>query len=285
MREGAVMARLEYTTPCEALREYVSLYYLVEIEHPHFEDGERAAMPQLRFILDGSAILHLPDGSSEHCVGALFVGPTSGAVRFETKGPFRMFGMGVQAAGWGALTPATAADYTDQVFPARELLSDIDRYLSILRPMKTLEEMAATADQALQPVIDAAAPELLQFSKMVDDWLASGPSPSVSDLHHRSCLSERQLTRRVKQLYGMPPKYLARKYRALRAARALVEAGQNEIDYLRDAFYDQSHMIRELKLFTGTTPSRLRDGEGDIARLIDRRSVFDGKTSLLTTRT
>jgi len=285
MREGASMARLDYTTPSEALREYVSLYYLFEIDRPHFEDGERAAMPQLRFILSGSATMHFPDRSSQHCEGAMFVGPTTGAVRFETMGPFRMFGMGVQAAGWGALTTATAADFIDQVLPARELLPDIDQYLPVLKAMKTLDEMAAAANLALEPVMNASAPELLKFSKMVDDWLASSPSPSVSELHSRTCLSERQLTRRVKQLYGMPPKYLARKYRALRAARALVEAGQNEIDYLRDAFYDQSHMIRELKLFTGATPSKLRDGDGDIARLIDQRIVFDGKTSALTTRT
>lgn len=279
------MARLNYTMPSAALRDYVSLYYLVEIEQPHFEDGERAAMPQLRFILNGRGAMHFANGASHPCEGAFFVGPTTGAIRFEVEGPFRMFGMGVQAAGWGALTPANAAEYTDQILPARELLPDIDHYLDILTPMRTLDEMAAAANEALQPVIDAAEPDLVEFSKMVDDWLASNPSPNVSELHNRSPLSERQLTRRVKQLYGMPPKYLARKYRALRAARALVEAQESEIDFLRDAFYDQSHMIRELKLFTGATPSKLREGQGDIASLIDRRIIFDGKTSALTTRT
>jgi len=120
---------------------------------------------------------------------------------------------------------------------------------------------------------------------MVDSWLASSVSPTVTDLHACTRLSERQLTRRVKQLYGIPPKYLSRKYRALRAARALIDADADEADFLRDAFYDQSHMIRELKLFAGTTPTRLRTGEGELARLIDQRSQLKGRINKLVAET
>jgi len=56
------------------------------------------------------------------------------------------------------------------------------------------------------------------------------------------------------------------------AARALIDAQPYDADFLRVALYDQSHMIRELKLFAGTTPTRLRPGEGELARLIDQRS-------------
>ena len=48
---------------------------------------------------------------------AELVGPTTAAVRFEIEGPFHMFGMGITAAGWGALTHASAADFVDKVVP------------------------------------------------------------------------------------------------------------------------------------------------------------------------
>lgn len=89
----------------------------------------------------------------------------------------------------------------------------------------------------------------------------------------------------VNKLYGMPPKYLARKYRALRAARAYAEHNEEELLELVDAFYDQSHMIREVKYFAGTTPAKLRVAEGEIAKLIDQRKDFKGKIAPLTSDT
>ena len=64
---------------------------------------------------------------------------------------------------------------------------------------------------------------------MVDEWLSSEPSPPVSALMERSDQSSRQVLRTVNKLYGMAPKYLARKYRALRAARAYAEHNEEEL--------------------------------------------------------
>jgi methylphosphotriester-DNA--protein-cysteine methyltransferase len=154
-----------------------------------------------------------------------------------------------------------------------------------VRALDSLPAMCAAADAILKPIMQEANPEMVAFTRMVDQWLASSVSPMVTELHAQTDLSERQLTRRVKQLYGMPPKYLSRKYRALRAARALIDAQPDEADFLRDAFYDQSHMIRELKLFAGTTPTRLRTGEGELARLIDQRGRLKGSINPLVADT
>lgn len=187
--------------------------------------------------------------------------------------------------GWGAFTHASAADFVDKVVPAATVFPRIEERMALLRTLDTLPQMTAAADEIIQGFVDQVSPEMVEFTRMVDAWLASSVSPMVTDLHAQSDLSERQLTRRVKQLYGMPPKYLSRKYRALRAARSLIDAEPDEADYLRDAFYDQSHMIRELKLFAGTTPTRLRTGEGEMARLIDQRSQLKGAINPLVAET
>jgi len=280
------MSQLSYALPAETLRDYVSVYYLFACDDTHFIDGERAAIAQLRFFVGaGGGTMYFANGRSDHCTGAFIIGPTTGAVRFECPGPFRIFGLGLLAAGWGALTHASAADFTDRAVPAEQLFPSIARYQQTLATLKDLPEMAQAANEVLAPFIARADPNLLGFTHMVDGWLASDVSPMVGELHELSRLSERQLTRRVKQLYGMPPKYLSRKYRALRAARALIEADPDEADFLRDAFYDQSHMIRELKLFTGTTPNRLRTGESELASMIDQRSSLAGAISPLTADT
>src|SRR3546814_8806389 len=50
---------------------------------------------------------------------------------------------------------------------------------------------------------------------------------------------------------------LARKYRAVRAASALARGEGLDSAQLGDAFYDQSHLIREIKRFAGATPGQL----------------------------
>ncbi len=279
------MPELEYRVPHPELREFFSVYYLLKCEDPIIRDHERASMAQIRFALQGDGMVEFQRGKQFHCEDAFVIGPTSGAMKFELYGPIRMFGMGFLPAGWGALSHADASDYVDSAFPAINLFPNVERNLEALRACETMDEMVAAVDEVLLRRIKDADPSILEFTRMVDGWLASSVSPDLCDLHAKTELSDRQLTRKVKQYYGLPPKYLARKYRALRAGRALFEADPDEADFLRDAFYDQSHMIRELKLFTGTTPAKLRKQEGEIAKLIDRRIEYAGQISPLSSQT
>ncbi|MEM1132421.1 MAG: helix-turn-helix domain-containing protein [Pseudomonadota bacterium] len=279
------MPSLEYHAPAPELREYVSIFYHFECTEAEFTDIERAAVAQLRFLLAGEADMEFADGHKVHARGPVLVGPTTGYYRFSIKGHFRMFGMGLLPAGWGAATSRSAADIVDRAVPADEFWPQAGDYLEQLKNAKTVPGMVAGAGEVLKGLVDASSPDILAFTNMVDSWLAADPSPSVPELRTMTSLSDRQLTRKVKQFYGVPPKYLSRKYRALRAARAMVDANDDDADYLRDAFYDQSHMIRELKVFAGMTPNEIRYREGIIAKMIDQRSQFDGEISALTSRT
>src|SRR3546814_4409418 len=71
-------------------------------------------------------------------------------------------------------------------------------------------------------------------------------------------MSIRSVERMTKHYYGLSPRMLARKYRAVRTAAAIARGETRDADALGDAFYDQSHLIREIKRFTGATPGQLR---------------------------
>ena len=74
----------------------------------------------------------------------------------------------------------------------------------------------------------------------------------------------RQLERLTKRYYGLPPKTLARKYRALRAASALAR-GEDLTDCdIANSFYDQSHLIREVKRFAGLTPQQIKKRQSQL---------------------
>ena len=280
------MVSLRYFAPAEDVRDLVSVYYLFELNSPKFVDNERAAIAQLRFILEGDGQLGFANGASFPVADAMLVGPSTGAMRFDVNGPFRMFGVGILPRGWAISTKKSAADFADMAVPASDVIThEIDKNLDVLRRCESPEEMVAWADKIYRDLKVRLKPETAAFAKMVDEWLSSEPSPPVSSLMERSTQSSRQVLRMVNKLYGMPPKYLARKYRALRAARAYAEHNEEELLELVDAFYDQSHMIREIKFFAGVTPTQLRVGEGETARLIDQRADLKGKIAPLISDT
>ncbi len=88
--------------------------------------------------------------------------------------------------------------------------------------------------------------------------------------------SARQVQRLVERYFGLTPRALARKYRALRAA-ALLSAPQLSVEdeaEIGAAFFDQPHMIREIAHFVGRTPARLTDQTTPyLAEMIDARNL------------
>ena len=280
------MVSLRYFVPAEDVRDLVSVYYLFEADEPRFEDNERSAIAQLRFIMEGEGTLGFADGNVYPVKEAMLVGPSTGAMRFNVNGPFRMFGVGLLPLGWAATTKRSAADFTDKVVPAHHIFTtEVDKNMDVLRNCSDAEEMVAWADKVFRSFRPKVKPSVTAFTQMIDEWLASAPSPPVKALMEKSEQSSRQVLRTVNKLYGLPPKYLARKYRALRAAKAYAEQNEDELLVLEDAFYDQSHMIREIKFFAGTTPKKLRVDEGETARLIDKRGLLKGRIAPLTTDT
>lgn len=118
----------------------------------------------------------------------------------------------------------------------------------------------------------------LDFARRIDAWLAGSASPDLDELVTTTGLSRRQVERRCNALYGAPPKVLARKYRALRAASALASGSASLDTLIEDGFYDQSHLIRELKRFTGLTPRQMREQPTLLAQLtISQRHALAGQ--------
>ena len=86
--------------------------------------------------------------------------------------------------------------------------------------------------------------------------------------------SARQVQRLCERYFGLPPRGLARKYRALRAAVLLSrpDITVEDITAVQDHFYDQPHMIREMRLFAGRTPARIADPDTPyLSAFLDQR--------------
>ena len=123
------------------------------------------------------------------------------------------------------------------------------------------------------------------FTRTVDAWLTASPSPQVPELVAATGMSIRSVERMTKHYYGLSPRMLARKYRAVRAASALARGEKLDAGTLGDAFYDQSHLIREIKRFAGATPGQLGRPSPYTQATTTGRKQMAGKVSPLVSET
>lgn len=280
--------KLDYVVPAEDLRPYITLFYYFYADMPLFDDVERADHAQLRFRLSRrEGTYTFPDGSVQPAGEMHIVGPTSGAMRTRAEGPVEVIGMGLQPAGWAALLGIDASAMLNRALDGETFFGPAVRHVcDRMRAAEGTAEKVAIAAAFVRGSIGAADSGVVQFARQIDAWLAGSPSPDVCELIEATSLSRRQVERRCNALYGAPPKLLARKYRALRAAVALASGGATLDELIADGFYDQSHLIRELKQFTGLTPGQLRTEPNQLAQLtISQRLALGGQVHPIISET
>ena len=105
-------------------------------------------------------------------------------------------------------------------------------------------------------------PSHVRVVEKVMDWLASDLSPPISDLYNDVGVSQRTVQRVTRRYFGVSPRHLVKRFRAIRAAMLLAnpDLPQAMRDAIIDAYFDQAHLIRDIRRYTGRTPTRLSDG-------------------------
>lgn len=275
---------LDYATPDESLRRHLSVFYDFRADVPVFEDVERADLAQVRFQLSGTdATYSFADGTVQNAPSIHIVGPTTGPTHVRVVGPVHTFGAGLLPAGWSSLLSFEASLLVNRVVDATELFGKgLYKTFEEMRATTSLEQRVMIGSAIARQLIERGHSAAFDFARIVDDWLAESHSPNVNCLVTATGLSRRQVERNCKAIYGSPPKLLARKYRALKAAISLAkhEAGAEEL--IDHGFYDQSHFIREIKHFTGVTPKSISEGLPTLATLTLKRTEFTGLSPLVT---
>ena len=262
--------QLEYRVPSADLQPFVTLFYHFRATMPVFEDTERADHAQLRFRIAGpSSTYSFPDGTVQEGGPIHVIGPTSGAYRSRGAGPvLEVVGMGLQPAGWAAMLGIEASSLLNRAVDGDMLFGEpAQSALVAIRVGQGTDAKVAAAETFVRTLIAGSDSRTLVFARAIDAWLADELSPDVDALIAATGLSRRQVERRCNTLYGAPPKVLARKYRALKAAVALASGDASMDALLGEGFYDQSHLIREVKQFTGLTPKQVQTESTPLSRL------------------
>lgn len=284
--DGSAPFELHYFPPDPDLAEMVSSFYFARSRMQRFDEYERADRPQFRFVSDTQGQYIFADGYQSSVCRANIIGPTSGRVRMIINGPGQLFGFGLLPAGWAALIGDGTEKLTDRAIDAADLFGPwIDEVATALEKAASVEERLVIGNNFAREVLTRSEAAPMWFIRTVDGWLTESPSPQVADLVAATGMSIRSVERMTKHYYGLSPRMLARKYRAVRAASALARGEGLDSAQLGDAFYDQSHLIREIKRFAGATPGQLGRPTSYTEATTKGRKQLAGKVSPLVSET
>ncbi len=263
------LIHIDYVAPPDGLGSFITTLYHFRCEERDFRDVQPASIGHLALFPFGKGAALFASGQRDPNPEIAILTPTAAAAALVVEGPFHAFGAALTPLGWAALTGLNAGQHGDRLLPARDILgSEVEVFC---RPLleeyrsgsRTGRECALAVADFIGGVLKPVNPQHVAFIRSVNLWLGSAFNPRIEDLLDRTAYSARQVQRLTERYFGLPPQALARKYRALRAA-ALLSLPTLTPEFeaeLGEAFFDQPHMIREIKQFVGRTPARLRQGD------------------------
>jgi AraC-like DNA-binding protein len=272
---------IDYLPVPHALADYVTVFYHFRCDEAFIRDIQPAAIGQLTLFPFGHGQMMFRDGRVEASHEVNLITPLSLAAPFEMQGPFHAIGAALSPLGWAALTRLCAQAHGNRLYAAGLYLGQaLERDGSELCARYRAgdlggEDCASLLGRWIGNHLKPVPPRHAKLIAETGQWLSASLNPAVEDLYRRLCYSPRQVQRLVEQYYGLPPRALARKYRALRAAAllSLPHLSDETEAQLAEAFYDQAHLTREIRLFVGRTPARLDLGDTPyLSEMLDLRN-------------
>jgi len=277
---------IEYRQPGADLVDHVSFFYQVKQSNETFTAIDRAAIAQLRFILSGNdGCCRFVDGTVQRMPASYVMGPTTGNTQVSGSGVVDLVGVGLMPSGWASLVPMDASAAANRLFDAVDLLGPaVQEAHAALADTPDFDTRVVVLQDLLHRLMRRSPPDFHRFVHHVNAWLAEDHAPQLPSLLERTGLSISRVERLCKRYFGSPPKLLARKYRALRTAIALTHNDADLDQILADGFYDQSHLIREMKHFTGMTPGAFAEQPTVLNQQIAKRIALERSNPLKRSR-
>jgi AraC-like DNA-binding protein len=187
----------------------------------------------------------------------------------QPTGRVETMGMRLRPGGVGALFGGSAASLSDEATPLDALLGRAGSELAeqIMSGSGDRDRVLA-AERFLAGTEDRAAKSTAVLAAAVAAVMRSRGRARLADIARSSSWSPRQLQRRFRDQVGVGLKTLSRIARFQELLRRLREgpAARWTDHALAAGFYDQAHLVRDFREFTGQSPSRFVADEGMLSR-------------------
>ncbi len=263
----------EFVAAPSDLTPYLNSLYIWRSPSDQLDDVLPAYSGQMVVFGQGVGRMQFEDETVAETRDAFFLAPLCQARHFSVSGPAVLFGVSLNFRGWAALSGLSVNDYHDCFLEPAMVLGDAlaGKFQGLATRWREGELDDGALLDAMSDIVRQGISQLPdQHLTVIDrtlEWLSSSFKPELDRLYDQLPYSKRQAQRLVAQFFGQSPVRLVRRYRAVRAATLLsMPQLPEELEAeIREAFYDQAHLIKEIRFFTGRTPKRLQpSGESNI---------------------
>lgn len=244
----------------------VNSFYIIETGNEPIEEAVPAYAAQLLVVVRGKVRFTFADGTTGQSATVFINAPQMRSARALLEGPVLQVGASLTHTAWQRLANLPADEVHDQLIPAARVLPP-DQLAALEAAAEACRtgaiEPEALCDHLTRAI--AAGPHRLRNDHVAVveamlGWLASGFDPPLAELHARVSVSPRQLQRISRRFFGVAPAQVLKRFRALRAGMLLSQPGISvELhDQLMATYFDQAHLIRDIRRYTGRTPTQYR---------------------------
>lgn len=285
--------KLDIVAPPSEAAATINTLYVIETQDARIEEVVPAYSAQLVVMIRGRLLLDRPGDAPLEAGMVAINAPQLGAAACTLEGPALLIGASLTQIGWQALSnlPADAVHdrllAADTIFSADQIAALEAAAAHCAAGRLAVHDLCAQIAAMLAAPRYTLRPDHLAVVEAIMRWLGSAFDPALDELHAKVDISPRQLQRLSRRYFGVPPAQVLKRFRAIRAAMVL--ANPTLPDALRDemlaSFFDQAHLIHDIRRYTGRTPTQLRaktlsaglldpSGHGDAAGLL--RAGSDG---------
>lgn len=214
----------------------------------------------VRRVFRGRWTAKTADGLNHYANEPLLFGQHSVHMPLTCTGDVISAGIGLRPGAFHALTGRGAYEIADRILqedPFGLTHPDFDDAFDL---EKSPEEWNDALEEAMRRYIAKVQPDPSDPISTQFEMLAfQNPELPLSEFADRLDISLRKLERVVKRDFGLTPKRVLRRARALDLASQLCGvADDEEAEAMILRYFDQSHLIREFTEFFGATPHQFR---------------------------
>lgn len=254
--------------PSAATSHFVKCYWFLE-DDSSGHDIQRIVpdgRPELIFNL-GQPFENFVNDKWVRQPEAFFAGQITGPFLIRPCGPARVFGIRFHPHGASRLLGLPIHELTDSVVALDDLSRRLFSEWEQLSELNSLSQQFLALDCIMQEIAEQSGAFDPLVAHTVAQFERNGGMMNIADAAEEVGLSSRQLERRFRDTVGISPKLFCRMQRFQRIFHVMESPGADWVsDAVHCGYYDQAHLIRDFREFSGKTPTALLGPEVDLAR-------------------
>lgn len=265
--------------PAADLAPWIGRLYVSIVDMPpgyQLSCGLLSDTAMLRIQLRGAWTAETADGPRQLARAALFFGPNTRRMPITVTGSFTSVGVSLRPGACHALGLPSLDMLCDRLAPLETLGLSSARWISQFADNASPEDWCAVMEHDLRRLIaerQAAEPD--PVTTCVEAAAFTNPETTITALAAQCGAQQRRLERLVRRDFGIPPKQVLRRARALDMASHLRGvADLEEAEDLALRYYDQSHLIRDFTALFGMSPRQFVEAPQPLMTLgLERRQA------------